>query len=87
MSATITASHDATDISDGTTAKTLKTRQSTPDSVDLSPVSGKSHSKEIIRDRLVWTAYWSARAKFMAPQTSQPTTPTETAGYLNMPAK
>ena len=29
----------------------------TLDSADLSPISGKSHSKEIIRDRPVWTTY------------------------------
>ena len=51
------------------------------DSADPSPVSGRSRSKEIIRDRPVWTAYWSARAKFMAPRTSQPTTPIETAVF------
>ena len=35
----------ATDTSDGTTATTPKTRRSMPDSADLNPVSGRSHSK------------------------------------------
>ena len=61
------ASHGATDISVGTMATTLKTRQLTPDSVAQNPVSGKSRSKETIRDRPVWTAYLIARAKFTAP--------------------
>ena len=42
---TITASNGATDTSDGTTATTPKTRRSMPDSAELNPVSGRSHSK------------------------------------------
>ena len=87
MSVTIKASHGATDISDGTTATTPKTRQLTPDSVAQNPVSGKSRSKVIIRDRPVWTAYLIARAKFMAPLISQQTTLTEIAGCSNKQTK
>ena len=87
MSATITASHGAIDISDGTMETTLKTRQSTPDSVAQNLVSGKNRSKEIIRYRPVWTTYSIARAKFTAPRISQQTTLTETAGYSNRPVR
>ena len=71
MSTTITASHGATDISIGTMATTLKARQSTPNSVAQNPVSGKSRSKETIRDHPVWTACLTAHAKFTAPRISQ----------------
>ena len=63
-----------------------KTRQSMPDSVALSPVSGKSHSKITIRARPVWTAYSTDHAKFMAPQEHQPIILTENAGSSNKPA-
>ena len=87
MFVTITASHGATDISDGTTTTTLKTRQSTSDSADPNQVSGKSSSKETIKDRPAWTAYWNACAKFMAPRTSQLITLIETGGGTNRPVK
>ena len=65
---------------------TPKTRQSMPNSVALSPVSGKSHSKRTVQDRPVWTAYSTVHAKFMAPQEHQPIIPTENAGSSNKPA-
>ena len=81
-----TASHVATDTSAATTVTTPNTRQSMPDSVALSPVSGKSHSKETILAHPVWTAYSIAHVKFTAPLINQPTTPTENAGCSNRPA-
>ena len=81
-----TTSLDATDTSIAIMAITPKTRPSMPDSVALSLVSGKSHSKETIRGRPVWTAYSIAHVKFTAPPINQPTTPTENAGCLNRPA-
>ena len=81
-----TASLDATCTSVEATVTIPMTRRSTPDSVALNPVSGKRHSKEAIRARPVWTAYSIAHVKFMASQTSQQTTPTETVGFLNRPA-
>ena len=81
-----TADYVAIDTSAATTATTPKTRQSMPDSVALSLVSGKSHSKETIRARPVQTAYSTVHAKFMAPQEHQPIIPTENAGSLNKPA-
>ena len=86
MSAIVTESLGAIDISVGIMVITPKTRQSMPDSVDLNPVSGKSHSKETIWARLVWTAYSIARVKFTEPQINQPTTPTENVGCSNRPA-
>ena len=38
-----------------------------PDSEALNPVSGKSHSKEILRARPVWNEYSIARARYTAP--------------------
>ena len=81
-----TASPDATDTSVAIMAITPKTRSSMLDSVALSPVSGKSHLKETIRGRPVWTAYSIAHVKFTATPINQPTTPTENVGCLNMPA-
>ena len=80
------ASPDAIDTSVETMAITPKTRPSMPDSVALSPVNGKSHSKETIRARPVWTAYSAAHVKFTAPAINQTITPTETAGCSNRPA-
>ena len=60
------------------TAKILRIRQSMPDSKALNPVSGKSHSNKVRRDRLAWTVYSIACVKYTAPQTSQPITPTHT---------
>ena len=81
-----TASPDATSTSVAKMVITPKTRQSMPDLVALSPVSGKSHSKETILAHPVWTAYSIAHVKFTAPLINQPTTPTENAGCLNRPA-
>ena len=63
------------------TAIIVKIRQSMLDSEDLNPVSGKSHSKELLRVRPIWTEYSTARARYTAPPKSQPTTPTGTVGY------
>ena len=62
------ASPDATDTCIATMAITPKTRPSMPDSVALSPVSGRSHSEETIRARPVWTAYSTVHAKFTEPR-------------------
>ena len=51
-----TASPDATDTSVEIMAITPKTRPSMPDSVAPSLVNGRSHLKETIRARPVWTA-------------------------------
>ena len=50
------------------------------DSEALNPVSGKSHSKEILWARPVWTEYSTAHARYMAPPKNQPITPTEIVG-------
>ena len=73
-----TASHVATDTSVATMATMPKTRQPMPDSEALNPNNGKSHSKETIRARPVWTTYLIAHDKFTAPPINQPTTPTDT---------
>ena len=78
-----TASPDAINTSVAIIVITPKTRPSMPDSVDLSPVSGKSHSKGTIRSSPVWTAYSTVHAKFMAPQEHQPIIPTENARSSN----
>ena len=63
--------------------KTPKTRQSMPDLIALSPVSGQGHSKMTIRVRTVWTTYSIVHAKFMANQEHQPIIPTENVGSSN----
>ena len=83
---TAIAGHVATNISAALTAIILRIRQSMPDSKALNPVSGKSHSKEALRARPVWTVYSIARVKYTAPQTSQPTTPTGIVGCSSRPA-
>ena len=60
--------------------------QSMPDSEALNLVSGKSHSKELLRVRPIWTEYSTARARYTAPPKSQPTTPTGTVGYSSRQA-
>ena len=82
---TAIAGHVTTNISAALTTIILRIRQSMPDSKALNPVSGKSHSKEALRARPVWTVYSIARAKYTAPPTSQPTTPIEAIGSLNRP--
>ena len=72
---------DAIDTSDETTMTTPRIQRSTPDSVALSPVSGRSHFKRTIRAHLAWTAYLIVRARFMAPQTNHPITPIEIVGF------
>ena len=81
-----TASPDATNTSVAKMVITPKTRQSMPDSEALNPVSGKSHSKEALWARPVWTEYSIIHAKFMAPQEHQPITPIENVGSSNKPA-
>ena len=79
------ASPDTTDTYVETMVTIPRTQLSMPDSVALSPVSEKSHSKITIRARPVWTAYSTVHAKFMAPQEHQPIIPTENSGSLNKP--
>ena len=79
------ASHNEIDTSAAIMATTPKTRQSMPDSEALNPDSGKSHSRETVRTRPVWTAYSIAHVKFTAPPINQPTTPIGNAGCLNRP--
>ena len=50
------------------------------------PGQRKSHSKEALRDRPVWTVYSTARVKYTTPPTSQPTTPTGNVGCSSRPA-
>ena len=72
--------HGATNTSAATMVIVSKTRQSMPDSMAPSPVSGRSHSTKTIQAHPVWTAYSTVHAKFMAPQEHQPTTPTDNVG-------
>ena len=51
------AGHVTTNISDTLTTTIPRIRQSMPDSKALNPVSEKSHSKEALRARPVWTVY------------------------------
>ena len=64
------AGHVATSKSAGLMATMLRIRQLMPDSKALNPVSGKSHSKRILRARPVWTEYSIACAGYMAPPKS-----------------
>ena len=80
------ADHVVTDKSAATTAITPMIRQSMPDSEALDPVSGKNHSKEVLRARPVWIAYLIARVKSTAPPISQPITPIENLGCSSRPA-
>ena len=57
------------------TATIVRIRQSMSDSEAPNPVSGKSHSKELLRVRPIWTEYSTACARYMAPPKSQLTTP------------
>ena len=68
------------------TATIARIRQSMPDSEALNPVSGKSHSKEALRARPVWTEYSTALVRYMAPPKSQPITPTWIVGCSSRPA-
>ena len=68
------------------TATIRRIRQSTPDSEALNPVSGRSHSKELLRVRPIWTEYSTALARYMAPPKSQLITPTEIVGYSSRQA-
>ena len=81
-----TAHHVVTDTSATTMAIMPMIRHSMPDSEALDPVSGKSHSKEVIEARPVSTTYSIARVKSTAPQISQPITPTENGGCSSRPA-
>ena len=69
------AGHVATKTNAALTAITVRIRQSMPDSEALNPVNGKSHSKELLRVRPIWTEYSIAHARYMAPVKSQLTTP------------
>ena len=68
------------------TAITVRIRQSMPDSEALNPISGKSHSKELLRVRPIWTESSTAYARYMAPPKSQPITPTGILGYSSRQA-
>ena len=57
------------------TATATRIRQLMPDSEATNPVNGKSHSKEILRARPVWTEFSTACARYMAPPKGQPITP------------
>ena len=72
--------HVATNTSAASTTTIPRIRQSMPDSKALNLVSGKSHSKEALRARPVWTVYSIARVKYTTPPTSQLTTPTGNVG-------
>ena len=78
-----TASPDATGTSVKTTVTTPMIRRSMLDSVALSPVSGRSHSKRAIQAHPAWTAYLIIHARFMAPQTNHPIIQIEIVGVLN----
>ena len=82
---TTTEGPDTTNTSVEATMIIPKTQRSTPDSEDLSPINGRGHSKRIKVVHLTWTEYSIDLARFMAPQTSLPTIPTEVAGYSNRP--
>ena len=75
-----TVGHVTTNTSAASIVTIPRIRQSMPDSEALNLVSRKRHSKEVLRARPVWTEYSIARAKYMAPPTSQPTTPTGNVG-------
>ena len=77
---TAIAGHVATNISVALTTIITRIQQSMPDSEALNLVSAKSHSKEILRARPVWTEYSTAHARYMAPPKSQPITPTGIVG-------
>ena len=68
------------------TATIVRIRQSMPDSEALNPVSEKSHSKELLRVRPIWTEYSTAYARYMAPLKSQLITLIEIARCSNRPA-
>ena len=70
----------ATSTSAALTAAMLRIQQLMPDSEALNSVSGKSHSKEILWARPVWTEYSTAHARYMAPPKNQPITPTGIVG-------
>ena len=78
--------HGAINTSVAKTVIVPKTRQSMPDSVAPSPVSEKNHSTKTIQVRLVWTAYSTVHARFMAHQEHQPIIPTENVGSSNRSA-
>ena len=70
----------ATNISAALTATMQRIRQLTPDSEALNPVSEKSHAKEVLRARPIWTEYSIAYARYMAPLKNQLITLIEIAG-------
>ena len=62
------------------TATVMRIQQSTLDSEAPSLVNGRSHSKEPLRVRPIWTEYSTAYARYMAPLKNQPITLIEIAG-------
>ena len=66
--------------------KDQATQRSTPDSATPSPVSGRSHSRQIEMNHPTWIGYWTDPTRFMATPINQLIIPTETAGSLNRPA-
>ena len=83
---TAIAGHVATNTSAALTTTIPRIRQSMPDSKALNPVNIKSHSKEALWARPVWTVYSTARVKYTVPPTSQATTPTGIDGCSSRPA-
>ena len=75
------AGHVVTKTSATSTVTIVRIRQSMPDSEALNPVSGKSHSKEPLWVRPIWTEYSTALARYMAPPKNQLITPTGIVGY------
>ena len=65
--------------------KIPKIWRTTPDSVALNPVSGRSHSKETKMVHPVWTEYSIGLARYMAPLICLPIIPTEIVGSPNRP--
>ena len=80
------AGHVATNISAALTTIIPRIRQSMPDSKALNPVSRKGYSNKVCRVRPALTVYSIARAKYTAPKTSEPITPTGIVGCSSRPA-
>ena len=80
------AGHVATNISAALTTTIPRIRQLMPDSEALNPVSGRSHSKELLRVRPNLDRILDALARYMAPPKSQLITPTEIVGYSSRQA-
>ena len=80
------SSPSTTSTSAETTAITLKTQLSMPDSPARLSARGRNHSKETTRARPIWTTYSTVHAKFTAPQDHQLIIPTENDGSSKRPS-